>query len=182
MITSSFLYLFILAFIATSINILKSNYNLKIFNYIPAIILVFLIVAFLSVTSLFEFNQEIREIYTLTLKNLIPAMIFLFLLGFDVVTFLKGKSFNEIGCACKIGAKQYWFLIALSLFISLLTQILSNSITTIDTLITTIIISVIFGIIGSFTKLKELNGSSEVATTMLYMFVAIIASNLSEIF
>jgi uncharacterized membrane protein len=33
-----------------------------------------------------------------------------------------------------------------------------------------------FGVAGSFTKLKALNGSSEVATSMLYILVALIGS------
>jgi uncharacterized membrane protein len=40
-----------------------------------------------------------------------------------------------------------------------------------------IIFATLFGIAGSFTKLRYINGSSEVSTTMLYILIALIGSN-----
>ena len=39
-----------------------------------------------------------------------------------------------------------------------------------------VVLASLFGVLGSFTKLKEINGSSEVATTMLYIIIALIGS------
>jgi len=178
MITSPILYLFILASVATSINILKIKGYLNFFKSIPTVLIVFISVSFLSGIGLFEFNERVLAIYTTTKINLIPAIFFLTLLDFNLVSFLKGTYFQEIGCACKMGAKRYWLLIALALFISLLSQILAPFLSFLDERVATIILAIFFGIISSFTRLKEINGSSEVATTMLYLFIALIGSNI----
>ena len=177
MINSPLLYLFVLAFIATSVNIIYTKYRLRLFDFIPAIVVVFMITALFSFFEVFDFNEEILNIYTLTKTNLLPAMIFLFLLEFES---LKQKYFSKIGCACKMGAKKYWFLIVFALFISLLSQIIAGFIPFLNLIIATVLVAIIFGFLGSFTKLKELNGSSEVATTMLYLYIGLIGSKIFE--
>jgi len=179
LISSPLLYLFVLAFVATSINIIYTKYRLRLFDFIPAIVVVFIVTVLFSFFEVFNFNEEILNIYNLTKTNLVPAMIFLFLLEFESI---KQKYFSKIGCACKMGAKKYWFLIALALFISLLSQIIAGFITFLNPTIATILVAILFGIVGSFTKLKELNGSSEVATTMLYMYVALLGSSVVLLF
>ena len=182
MISSPLLYLFILASISTSISILKTKGYLNFLKTIPAIGIVFIIVSLLSINHFFEFNKEVFAIYTVTKTNLLPAIIFLSLLDFNIVSFVKGKYFNEIGCACKMGAKRYWFLIVLSLFISLFSQILAPFIVFLNPTIATIIIAIFLSLLSSFTQLKNINGSTEVATTMLYLLVAIFASNIDSYF
>lgn len=95
-------------------------------------------------------------------------------------SFTKAKSsdvvLGEIGCACNMGAKRYWLLVVLALVISFLTQTLSEYINIISSTTTIVILATIFGVLASFTKLKELNGSSEVANSMLYMMIALIGS------
>ena len=83
---------------------------------------------------------------------------------------------GEIGCACSMGTKRYWLLILLALSVSFLTQYLSTFFTLLNTTTTVVILATTFGILGSFTKLRELNGSSEVATSMLYIIIALIGS------
>jgi uncharacterized membrane protein len=83
---------------------------------------------------------------------------------------------SEIGCACAMGAKRYWLLIVLALFASLASQILANYITLLNHTTTIVIIATLLGVGGSYTRLRELNGSSEVATTMLYIIIALIGS------
>ena len=39
-----------------------------------------------------------------------------------------------------------------------------------------VLMATLFGVLGSFTKLRDVNGSSEVATTMLYILIALIGS------
>ncbi len=83
---------------------------------------------------------------------------------------------GELGCACNMGVKRYWLLIVLALVVSFLTQTLSEYIGVISKTTTIVILATIFGVLASFTKLKELNGSNEVANSMLYMMIALIGS------
>jgi uncharacterized membrane protein len=110
------------------------------------------------------------------------VMFLLFLVPFASVfnRFTKSeettKGMGDIGCACTIGAKRYWLLIALSLAVSLLSQVLAQIIPFISTTTSMVIFATIFGIGLSFTPLKRLNGADEVATSMLYMLIALIGS------
>ena len=83
---------------------------------------------------------------------------------------------SDIACACNMGAKRYWLLILLSLLASFLAQYISTIISILNATTTTVIMATLLGIGASFTKLKELNGSSEVATSMLYVIIALIGS------
>ncbi len=110
------------------------------------------------------------------------VMLLLFLVPFATVfnKFTKSDEnlayLSEIGCACSMGAKRYWLLIALALVVSLASQVLSELVTFINNTTTIVLLASAFGVLGSFTRLKELNGSSEVATTMLYIIIALIGS------
>ena len=110
------------------------------------------------------------------------VMFLLFLVPFASVfnRFTKSeesmKGMAEIGCACNLGAKRYWLLIALSLAVSLLSQILAQMLPLISTTTSMVIFATLFGIGLSFTPLKKLNGTDEVATSMLYMLIALIGS------
>lgn len=83
---------------------------------------------------------------------------------------------NKIGCSCNMGAKRYWLLIVLSLAVSFISQVISHNVSIINSTTTMVITATLIGVFGSFTKLRELGGSSEVATSMLYMLVALIGS------
>lgn len=83
---------------------------------------------------------------------------------------------NGIGCSCTIGAKRYWLLVVLALVVSFGTQLLATQFTVLNTTTTIVVLATLFGIFGSFTKLKKLGGSNEIATTMLYILVALIGS------
>ena len=278
MITSPLVYLFTLAFVATTFSLLESKTSLKVFKFIPAVVMIYATSMFLASMGVFESNQEINAIYKLTKTNLLPAMLFLMLLQVDFRHFFKlGKTllisyvlavvsiafgfivvsllfnfnsdmsaafgalagswmggtanmiavgsalgvsedafayalvvdsvnytlwvmmllflvpfasvFNkftksdenlaylsEIGCACTVGAKRYWLLIALSLVVSLGAQLITEYVQILNKTTTIVLLASLFGILGSFTKLKEINGSTEVATTMLYIIIALIGS------
>ena len=278
MITTPIIYLFTLATIVTFFHLLESRSKLKIFNYLPSVVLIYGFSMFLASMGFFESNEEINAIYKLTKTNLLPAMLFLMLLQVDLRDFLKlgrrvvisyvlavssialafvvvayvfsfsadtslafgalagswmggtanmiavGSALNvgeeafayalvvdsvnytlwvmfllflvpfasvfnkftksgdklayldEVGCACNMGAKRYWLLIALALAVSLFSQVLAQYIEFLSTTTTVVLLATLFGILGSFSKLKELNGSSEVATTMLYIIIALIGS------
>jgi uncharacterized membrane protein len=83
---------------------------------------------------------------------------------------------GAIGCACSMGAKRYWLLIALALAVSLLSQLLASQFVILNATTSMVVFATLFGVAGSFTRLRYLNGSSEVATTMLYILIALIGS------
>lgn len=278
MITSPLTYLFTLAFTATAFGVLEQKAKLKIFKYIPAVVMIYAYTMLLASFGFFDSNKEINAVYELSKSNLLPAMLFLMLLQIDIRHFFKlGKklsiayvlavvslafsfifvsylfafnadmaaafgalagswmggtanmiavgsalgvsqeafgfalvvdsvnytfwvmfllflvpfapAFNkftkseenlrhlsEIGCACVMGAKRYWLLIFLALGVSLLSQVLANYVTFLGKTTTVILLATFCGLLASFTKLRTINGSSEVATTMLYLLIALIGS------
>ena len=110
------------------------------------------------------------------------VMLLLFLVPFAHIfnKFTKAQTnasnLSEVGCACSLGVKRYWQLILLALFVSFLSQYLSTQFIILNSTTTVVIVATLFGIIASFTKLRELNGSNEVATSMLYIIIALIGS------
>ena len=110
------------------------------------------------------------------------VMLLLFLVPFAKIfnKFTKSEEqlayLDKIGCACSMGAKRYWLLIALSLGVSLLSQLLSAQFVILNTTTSIVLFSTLLGLLGSFTKLRFINGSNEVATTMLYILIALIGS------
>jgi uncharacterized membrane protein len=277
-ISDPLVYLFVLASIATIFNTLEQKTDLKIFRYLPAVVMVYAFSMLLATLGVFKESVAIDSIYKLTKTNLLPAMLFLMLLQIDFTHFFKlgrslmisyilallslacgfvvvavifdfnheiasafgalagswmggtanmiavgsalgvsqeafgyalivdsvnytlwvmlmlflvpfAKYFNrftssdeslsslgEVGCACNIGAKRYWFLILLSIVVSFLSQFISQHIEFLNQTTTIVLSASLFGVLGSFTKLKEINGSSEVSTTMLYIIIALIGS------
>ncbi|WP_455757589.1 DUF819 family protein [Sulfurimonas sp.] len=83
---------------------------------------------------------------------------------------------GEIGCACNMGAKRYWLLIFFAIVVSLASQLIARHVEFLNSTTTIVLLASLFGVLGSFTRLKEMNGSSEVATTMLYIIIALIGS------
>jgi uncharacterized membrane protein len=278
MIASPLVYLFSLALLATVFHQLDSRTTWRVFKYIPAVVFIYAFSMLFASLGMFDKNEEIDAIYTLTKTNLLPAMLFLMLLRVDFRHFFRlGKSllisyllavfsiafgfvivafvfkfdtdsaaafgvlagswmggtanmiavgsalgvsqeafgyalivdsvnytlwvmlllflvpfaqlFNkftksdenmaylgEIGCACSMGAPRYWLLIALALVASMASQIIAQNIEILNKTTTIVLLASTLGVLGSFTKLKELNGSSEVASTMLYILIALIGS------
>lgn len=164
MITSPLLYLFIVAFVATLFS-LKASLVSLLFTFILSVIL--------ANIGLFAQIQDIKQLFLLTLHNLTPAMLFLTFLAFNLKEFLRSKT---IGCACTIGTKRYWFLIALSLGVSLLTQVISLVFFPLYSFIASTILAILLGIAGSKTSLFYLNGIRDIAKTMSYVIVALLGS------
>jgi uncharacterized membrane protein len=110
------------------------------------------------------------------------VMLLLFLVPFANLfnRFTKSQEnlayLSEIGCACSMGAKRYWLLIGVALFVSLISQIMAQYFVIINPTTSIVLIATLFGVGASFTRLREINGSSEVATTMLYILIALIGS------
>ncbi len=84
---------------------------------------------------------------------------------------------GDIACSCNLGTKRYWLLILLALSVSFLTQYLAITFQIINSTTTMVILASLFGILGSFTRLKDLNGASELSTSMLYLLIALIGSH-----
>jgi len=117
-----------------------------------------------------SFSQEILLLHTFF--DLLYAMLFLYGLDFERKKFFQG----EIGCSCKIGAKRYWSVIAMALGASLIVQIVGDMLFQSDSLSAVLgsaLIALLLGYGASFTKLKSINATHEVATTMLFLLSAV---------
>ncbi|WP_345993457.1 DUF819 family protein [Sulfurimonas sp. HSL-1716] len=176
MITSPLLYLLIIAAIGTFFGYLKQKSRFKVFSsHIYIILFIFIGTSLLSYLGIFANTQEIKSIYHTLKNNLLPAMIFLTFTDLDLKNLLKGSG---IGCSCNIGPKRYWFLLALSFFVSLASQFLSLHTMLAEPFISAVVLSAFFGILASFTPLKNINGIKDIAATMLYLLAALFASQI----
>jgi uncharacterized membrane protein len=81
-----------------------------------------------------------------------------------------------VGCSCTIGVKRYWLFLILAFTVSFVVQFLSWHVSFISSTTLHVVLATFLGILGSFTRLKSYAGSSEVATSMLYLLIAIIGS------
>jgi uncharacterized membrane protein len=110
------------------------------------------------------------------------VMLLLFLVPFAKYFnhFTKAKAsemqMSDLACSCTIGPKRYWLLFVLALFVSYVSQFFSWHVTLINQTTSVVIMATLLGVLGSFTPLKTLGGSKELATTMLYFLIAIIGS------
>ncbi len=101
--------------------------------------------------------------------NLTPATIFLFSLDLDP----KNLFGNKIGCSCKMGAKRYWLIVILAFVASFLSQFVVLALGFEANLLSTGVAAFVIGTLASFTPLKYVNGTAEIATTMLYLLSAL---------
>ncbi len=90
MITTGFTYLSFLLLVAGIIVWLEKRYqDSKFFKYVPAVVLLYLVVMLLSTFGVWQKNDEIDMYYTKFKDNLLPAMIFLMLLRCDMRKIIK---------------------------------------------------------------------------------------------
>jgi uncharacterized membrane protein len=138
----------------------------------------------IAVGSALEVSQEAFG-YALIVDSVnytLWVMLLLFLVPFAGIfnSFTKSNEnmayLGEVGCACSMGAPKYWLLILLALLASALSQIIAMNIEILNKTTTIVLVASTLGVLGSFTKLKNLNGSGEVATSMLYIIIALIGS------
>jgi len=251
---------------------------MKIFQYVPVVVMIYASSMLLSSLGFFEFNDEVNALYKTLKSNLLPAMLFLMLLQIDFTHFVKlGKKllisyvlavvsiaisfiivvflfhfpsdiraafgalagswmggtanmiavgsalgvsessfsyalvvdsinytlwvmfllflvpyahfFNrftkseeqfmqigEIGCACNMGVKRYWFFVLLSIIVALFVNTVASYFTVVSHTTTIVLFATLLGILGSLSRVKNINGSSEVANSMLYLIIALIGS------
>ncbi|MGV8982430.1 DUF819 family protein [Clostridium sp.] len=89
MITKGFTYVAFLMFFASMLVLAEKKTKSKIFNYVPAIVLLYFSAMLLSTFGMWEKNDEITSVYKGLKDNLLPAMIFLMLLRCDMRKILK---------------------------------------------------------------------------------------------
>lgn len=89
MITTAFPYLTILLFIASMLVYLEAKTKAKLFEYLPAIVILYFTVMTLSTLELWAKTDEINTAYKAFKSNLLPAMIFLMLLQSDIRKIFK---------------------------------------------------------------------------------------------
>lgn len=110
------------------------------------------------------------------------VMFLLFLVPFAPVfdKFVGAKKREQIDSDANYernkGRKKYALLILFAIIASLVSQEIARHVEMINATTMTVLLATLFGVLGSFTKLKSLNGSSEVASFMLYLLIALIGS------
>jgi len=84
MISAGFSYVAILLALAGGLKLLESKSQLKLFEFLPAIVILYFSVMLLSTFGVWQQTEEINTLYKALKSNLLPAMIFLMLLNADL--------------------------------------------------------------------------------------------------
>ena len=80
------------------------------------------------------------------------------------------------GCACTVGPKRYWPLLATALLVALLSRWAGAHLPLLGPTTWSVVVATLLGLIGSYTPLARINGHRELAGTMLLLLVALIGS------
>jgi len=89
MIENGFTYLSVLMIIASSIVYIEKKSQHKIFEYLPAIVIIYFVVMLASTFGLWEKTESVTATYKSVKSNLLPTMIFLMLLLADMREIVK---------------------------------------------------------------------------------------------
>lgn len=89
MIENGFAYLALLIFISTTIVLIEKKSQHKLFEYLPAIVIIYFSVMLFSTFGLWQKTESINTTYKFLKSNLLPAMIFLMLLSADMREIFK---------------------------------------------------------------------------------------------
>ena len=89
MIENGFAYVAVLAMTAASFVFWEKKTKAKIFEYLPAIVMLYFVVMLLSTVGLWQKSESVSNTYLALKTNLLPAMIFLMLLGADMREIVK---------------------------------------------------------------------------------------------
>ncbi len=89
MIETSFPYITLLIFIASILVYIEHKTKAKIFEYLPAIVILYFTIMTLSSLEVWTKADEINSTYKAFKSNLLPSMIFLMLLQSDIRKILK---------------------------------------------------------------------------------------------
>ncbi|SFV70272.1 Protein of unknown function DUF819 [hydrothermal vent metagenome] len=89
MISNGFFYLALLMMIASCIVYIEKKSQYKIFEYLPAIVILYFVVMLASTFGVWEKTASVTATYKVVKSNLLPAMIFLMLLLADMREIFK---------------------------------------------------------------------------------------------
>jgi len=89
MIENGFTYLAVLMMIAASIGYTENKSQHKLFEYLPAIVIIYFVVMLASTFGLWHKTESVTATYKSVKSNLLPAMIFLMLLLADMREIFK---------------------------------------------------------------------------------------------
>jgi uncharacterized membrane protein len=89
MIENGFTYVSVLMLLGAPLVLMERKTSMKLFEYLPSIVLLYFIVMLLSTLGLWQKNDSITNTYVALKTNLLPAMIFLMLLGADLREIVK---------------------------------------------------------------------------------------------
>jgi len=89
MIESGFSYLALLILLASLIVYSDKVYRLRLFHYLPAIVILYFLVMLLSTLGVWQKTADITATYKSIKSNLLPVMIFLMLLQADLRKIIK---------------------------------------------------------------------------------------------
>ncbi|PHS31302.1 MAG: hypothetical protein COA92_08270 [Sulfurovum sp.] len=89
MIEHGFTYLAVLVMIGSSIVYTENNSKNKLFEYLPAIVIIYFVVMLASTFGLWQKTESVTATYKTVKSNLLPAMIFLMLLLADMREIVK---------------------------------------------------------------------------------------------
>jgi len=89
MIENGFTYLAVLMMIGSAIVYTEKKSQHKLFEYLPAIVIIYFVVMLLSTFGLWEKTESVTATYKTVKSNLLPAMIFLMLLLADMREIFK---------------------------------------------------------------------------------------------
>ncbi len=89
MIENGFIYLAVLMMIAASIVYTEKKSQHKLFEYLPAIVIIYFVVMLASTFGLWHKTESVTSTYKSVKSNLLPAMIFLMLLLADMREIFK---------------------------------------------------------------------------------------------
>lgn len=89
MIENGFTYLAVLMIIGSTIVYTEKKSQHKLFEYLPAIVIIYFVVMLASTFGLWEKTESVTAAYNSVKSNLLPAMIFLMLLLADMREIFK---------------------------------------------------------------------------------------------
>lgn len=116
MITKGFTYAAFIIFFAAMVILVEKKSKAKIFNYVPAIVIIYFACMILSTFGLWQKTPEIKGYYKGLKDNLLPAMIFLMLLKCDLRKIVKLGPKMIIGFFSATLSIMIGFIVTFALF------------------------------------------------------------------